>query len=316
MSNRSFAYVDKIILSKKDTSDTNVQPLALRTPGIITITDDPISIENGLTLRNYTKMVIEATTHQCDYAMLADFINVFSIDGMVNAHIVTSAQQATADSRGLKGNEVLNFGNTPNGNGYAGFYYKYSEQYDNSTRKTSCLVRLTLMLEKDEADLLLATAKVNTSEVAAGIDRTRVNPGIIMSIENPIGTALFDKTDLQSYKLDLESKGGDDTIYGRPDIQALAANVEIISSRDSGWDKMRNMFNGNELASLLIHEKISPTLFTRRVFNENMIARSPEFQTTDKRYMKLTYKGEIPIIKTTFAAWTANGITTNNMIFG
>jgi len=310
---KSFVNIDKVILSKFGSNGTvSVQPLGLRNPAKYTIEDDPIQIELGQSVRNFTKLGLEAETVQCDYDMLKDFIEVYCVDEKVDAHIVTAAQQAATDSRGLKGNEVINHGWSPNGNGYAGFSFKYSEEYSSGTKKTSALVKLALSLEKDEAELLLATTLTNGSLLTDTKDYAAINPGMLLGIEYPGAANIFEKGDIASYKLEMESKGDGENIYGRPASDYLDTMVEIISKKDATVAKLRAINALAENSSLYLYEKLTPTIYTQKQFNR--ISRVAVNEISDKRFLKITFKTQIPILSAVFSTAVAGGITYKKMV--
>jgi len=310
---KSFVNIDKVILGKYGSNClVSAQPLGLRNPAKMTIEDDPIQIELGQSVRNFTKFGLEVETIQCDYDMLKDFIEVYCVDEKVDAHVMTGPQQAATDSRGLKGNEVINFGWSPNGNGYAGFAFKYTEEYSSGTKKTSALVKLALSLEKDEAELLLATALTNGTALTDTKDYAAVNPGNLVSIEYPSAMNIFEKGDLFSYKLDMESKGDGDNIYGRPSSDYNDVVFEMITKKDASLTKLRAINAIAENAPLYIYEKLSPTLYLQKQFNR--ISRVAVAELSDKRFMKLTFKTQVPILNNVFSTSVAGGITYKKMV--
>jgi hypothetical protein len=278
--------------------------------------DDPIDLEKGMKLLNFTKMSLEVETMMCDYDMLQDFIEVYLVDGMVDANIHTAAQQATLDSRGLKGNEVINMSWSPNGNGYAGFSFKYRESYNNGEKQTSAIVRLSLTLEKDEMDQLLATALVNNVS-ADVVDRTKVNPGYLISVHHPnLSTVLLEKTDILSYLLEMESVGdGEDSLYGRPMPDYLRTKIDF-STKTAGMQKYYDLKRTDEFSPIYIREKISATEHIVKQFNTASLSRGQSLDISDKRRLSISFAGDIPILKSGFSSAVAGGITTKTAQFG
>lgn len=317
MGQRSFANIDGIILSKKDSGVLNVNHLGLRLPAKMMFEDDPIDIEKGRKLLNYTKVTITAETLECDYNMLQDFIQVYLVDGMVNAQIHTAAQQPALDSRGLKGNEVFNFGWTPNGNGYLGFTFKYRESYNAAgEKKTSAIVTLTLTLEKNEMDLIISAALTNLYTVPV-FTKSKVNPGHIIDIQHPNGlTSLLDKSDLSSYTLEIESVGdGEPSLYGREQSDYLRTKIDFIT-KVAGILKYKGLANTDELSPLYIYEKISDTVRTLKQFNYGALSRSLPLEISDKRRLTISFMGDIPILNTQFSNSVTGGVTTKIIQFG
>jgi len=315
MGQRSFANVDGVMLSKKDsTSNTNF--LALRKPAKMMFEDDPIDLEKGMKLNNFTKMTLEVETTMCDYLMLKDFIQVYLVDGMVNASIHTAAQQAGLDSRGLKGNEVFNFGWTPNGNGYAGFSFKYRESYSNGEKQTSAIIKLSVTLEKDEMDIILATSLVNVPSYDVP-DKSKVNPGHLMSVYHPnLSTLLLEKNEILSYLLEMESVGdGDDTIYARPLPDYLRTKIDFVT-KTAGVQKYSDLKRTDEFSPLYIREKISANVQTLKQFNYASLSRTQSLDISDKRRMNISFVGDIPILKNSFSDSTGGGITTKVLALG
>ena len=285
MGQRSFAYIDGIMLTKKDDWNTNINHLGLRKSSTLKFEDDPIDIERGRKLLNFTKVTLEAETVECDYNMLRDFIEIYMVDGAVNAAIHTAPQQAAVDSRGLKGQEVLNFGWSPNGNGFMGFSFKYKESYNaNGEKKTSAVVTLVLTLEKNEMDAILATALTNTLNTPI-YTRSKVNPGHIISIAHPSsGVLLLDKGDINTYSLEMESKGdGEPTLYGREQHDLLSTKIEI-TTKVSGIPGYKALNLIDELSPLYIYEKISDTVKTLKKFNYGALSRSQSLNIGEKKY--------------------------------
>ena len=310
---KSFVNIEKVILSKAGSNgNTNVQPLGLRQPAKLTIEDDPIAIELGQSVRNYTKFNLEAETIQCGYDMLKDFVEVYCVDEKVDMHAVTGPQQAALDSRGLKGNEVLTFGWFPNGNGHMGFGFKYTEEYSDGTKKTSALIKLPLNIEKDEADTILALASVNSSEPTDTKNYTNVNPGYLVAIEYPAAANLFTKDNLHSYKIDIESKGDGANTYGRPYSDYLDVVIEIITKKDASIAKVRELNALAQNSALYFYEKLSPTVQTQKQFNR--ISRTVFSELSDKRYLKATFKTQVPILSSAFSTAVTGGITYKKMI--
>lgn len=317
MGQRSFAYIDGIMLAKKDDWNTNINHLGLRMPATLKFEDDPISIEKGRQLLNFTKVSLEAETVECDYNMLRDFIEIYMVDGAVNAAIHTAPQQAATDSRGLKGQEVLNFGWSPNGNGFMGFSFKYKESYNaNGDKKTSAVVSLSLTLEKNEMDAILALALSNTINTPV-YNRSKVNPGHLIDIQHPNGsTSLLAKGDINTYSLEMESKGdGEPTLYGREQHDVLSTKIEI-TTKVSGIPRYKEINLIDELSPLYIYEKISDTVKTLKKFNYGALSRSQNLSIGEKRRNTITFMGDIPMLKTAFSDVVSGGITTKTIQFG
>lgn len=307
--------IKKIILSKYNSLFTlNVQPLGLRKNGKMVISDDVIKLEKELSVRNYTKFNAEAETVQCGYTMLRDFISVYAADGRVDAHILTMPQQSTPDGRGLKGEEMLGFGYSPNGNGHMGFGFKYIEEYSNGKKETSAQVKLQVSLPKAEADTILAFNQAGTSSIPDTLKPLDVNPGILIGIEHPTGIGLIGMDDLVSYKLELESKGDGETVYNRPVTDYIAVTVEIIT-KNSSIAAMRTAHGISEFASLAIKERLTNTVITEKVFAAGSISRILETEIADKRQMKLVWKGNVPIHAIDFRTIVIGGITVNQIVF-
>lgn len=309
--------IKKIVLSKYDSLFTqNVQPLGLRKTGKLIISDDVVKLEKELSVRNYTKFTAEAETVQCGYDMLRDFITVYCADGRVDAHILTMPQQAAADGRasGLKGNEMLGFGWSPNGNGHMGFGFKYMEEYSNGKKETSAQVKLQVNLPKAEADHILAFNQVGTSSLIDTLKPQDVNPGIILTIEHPTGTTLLGMEELVSYKLELESKGDGETIYNRPVTDYISVTCEIVT-KHSSIAAMRSIQNISELASLSIKERLNTNTLSEKLFGAGSIARVLENEIADKRQLKCVWKGNVPIHAIDFRTITQSGVVVKQMVF-
>ena len=310
MGQRSFANIDGVALKKKDTVNTNLQYLALRKSAVMIFEDDPISLMLGKTLKNFTRVTLEVEAVDIGYNQLKDFIQVYIFDGMISATVHTAPQQPTLDGRGFKGNEVINFGWSPNGNGYAGFSFKYMETYSNGEKKSSANVKLMLNLEKDEMDQMVAGALINnpSSDI---IDKTKVNKGHILSIAHPsLAVQLVDKPDILTYSLELESVGdGDDTLYGRQLTDSLRTKIDI-TTKTAGIEKYRELNNTDEFAPLYIREKISAVEQTLKQFNYGALSRSEKLELSDKRRLSVSFVGDVPILKTGFTDSVAGGITT------
>jgi hypothetical protein len=288
----------------------------LRNEATLIIEDDPLIVDRNVPIRNFVKFSFEGETVEIDYLKLKDFLEVYCVDGLVDAVFITADQQAALDGRLLKGNEILRFGASPNSNGYLGFGFRYTEEYSNGTKKTSCVMKGDLNLEKDEADTILALALTNSSsEVIDPPNKARINPGIITAIESPTASTLVPKKDIHSYKLTLETKGDEAGLYGRTMPDYISVTLEIVV-KDAGVMAMRTLMNANELPTVTIKEQISTTEFTHKTFAAKSIGRVVKNEVGNKRMMTINFQGDIPVLGVTFASDTVDTITTNTITFG
>jgi hypothetical protein len=309
-----FSNIDKIILAKAGSAFTQkVTPMGLRQPGKFMLTEESVDVENEVKLSNFVKAQCEVETVQCDYAMLKTVMEDFLTDGMVEAHIAGSPQQAAADGRGLKGNEVFQFAWAPGGNGYLGIKFKYTEEFTSGKKNTSAMFTLPVSLEKAEMDTILAAALVNASALNEAYEYTKVNPNNIIAIEYPGAVNLFEKSKLESFKLELESQGDGETIYGRPNNDYVLVTVEIITKIDSGIENYRSIFATAQISNLYIYEKISATETILKQINAP--GRQIELELADKRSLKVTFKKKYPLYNPTFSTSVAGGMTTKKLLF-
>lgn len=314
---RSFVRIKAAAFSKMNTGGvTSLQNLGLRNDATLIIEDDPLIVDRNVPIRNFVKFGFEGETVEVDYDKLKDFLEVYCVDGLVDAVFITADQQAALDGRLLKGNEILRFGSSPNSNGYLGFGIRYTEEYSNGTKKTSCVIKADVNLEKSEADTILALALTNSSsEVIDPPDKTRINPGIITAIESPTGTPLVAKKDIHSYKLTIETKGDEPGLYGRTYPDYVSVTLEIVV-KEAGVMAMRTLMNTNELPTITIKEQISSTEYTHKVFEAKSLGRVVKNEVGNKRMMTINFQGDIPVLGVTFASELVETITTNTITFG
>ncbi len=310
---RSFASIEKVVLSKKDSNGTqNAHRLGLRYPAKLTISDNPITIDRNRPISNFVDFDFEAETLECDFYMLKDFIEVYCVDGMIDAYMMTAAQQPTADSRGMKGNEIYQFGWNPNGNGYLGFGFKYVESFSNGNKKTSATVKGKLSLENTEASTILLSALTNDLYLNDFGSQHKINPGNIVSISYA-DSELISKHEIHSYNLSIETKGDEPTVYGRECSDYLSVTCEIVT-KNSGVNKFQEILSRATNSNLVIKEKLSPNLYFEKEFEA--IGKAVSVEIGDKRFMKLTFKGDFPLINTSFTSNTSEGVMVRIMKLG
>lgn len=315
---RSIAGIKNVIIRKKNwITGLPSTPIGLRFPAKLTIEDESIDIEKGKSVRNFVKFAFEAETIQPSYSMLKDFIE-YAIDGAVEAELTSESQIGSNDGRGMKGNELFTFGaTTGQPNSEFGFGFKFSEEYSSGTKKTSCTIKGNLSIEKDVADAMLAT--VLTDSPAFGVDvkeYENVASGNLVSIEHPSPAGLLGKADIVSYKLEIETKSGDATIYGREGVDYLSVSFEIVS-HSSSVENLRTLNAIAEEGSLKIRTKgtLGDMNDEIKAFTSGSLGRGIKTEIGEKRNVVITFKGEIPIRDVSFVQDNVTEMT-NTITFG
>lgn len=300
LSGRAIAGIKSVkIRSKNWITGLPTTSLGLRYPAKLTIEDEAIEIEKAKSVRNFVKFSLEAETIQCDFAMLKNFIGTYAVDGAVQAELMTESQSGAADVRGLKENEVFKFGSADaQPNSALGFGFKYNEEYSSGTKKTSCTIKGNLSIEKDVADAMLATVLTDSPTFGTDVkDYDSVSTGNLVSIEHPTASSLLGKADIISYKLGVETKSGDATIYGREGVDYLSVSLEIVTSASS----MANQRLLNAIAedgSVSITTKAqtgSGAVDDTKTFVSGVFGRVSKNEIGDKRNITISFKGEVPI---------------------
>jgi hypothetical protein len=278
--------------------------LGLRYPAKLTIEDEVIEIEKAKSVRNFVKFSLEAETIQCDYAMLKNFIGTYAVDGAVQAELITESQSGAADVRGLKGNEVFKFGSADaQPNSALGFGFKYNEEYSSGTKKTSCTIKGNLSIEKDVADAMLATVLTDSNTFGTDAkEYASVSTGNLVSINHSTPGNLLGKADIISYKLGVETKAGDATIYGREGIDYLSVSLEIVTSASSmANQRLLNAIEEDGAVEITTKAQAgSGASDDKKIFVAGTIGRVSKNEIGDKRSITITFKGEIPIRDITF----------------
>lgn len=318
---KSFVDLDKVVLSKMGTDGvTNPQNMGLRYPAKLTIEDVPITVERNRAVRNFVRFMMECETINCDWAMLQDFITVFCVDEMTDGHFVTAPQQAADDARaaGLKGAEVFNFTDSAAAdasNNFLGFNFRYVEEFSESTRKISCFVKSMVELEKQDADAILDAVLTNTSTPTDGESLSKKQNLNLKEILFQNDGYEFKLRDLVSYKLELESVGDGSTLHGRPNIDYIRVNLEIVS-KSSGVDKFQDLgdeadsFFGSDNLQITTQQDASTDII--KSFAGHYISMINTLEIGKQRFIKLNITGDVPVLK---VAFTSNA-TSKTITFG
>ncbi len=312
---RAYAGVKSINIFKKDdwaNATGFLVQLGLRADGSLQVTDFNTPDHLNRTLNMGKIFHIMGDTYQIPFEALQTFIRQFATDSMVNASIA-SYPQSIDPSSGVGIPDIFTFGYTPNGNGYTGFDFDFT--LDQKERK--CKVDLEVKMSALDADAIITAAKTNTDTYGIGLDRSKVYPpqNVIIFGASP-SDILMDKSILSDFKLELKNKGEKSAITNRTNTNFIEATLEFSGLAAKVDDFLNYLARANDQSITLEHD-VALLIKEQFTFNGSITRTDEYFVGKDKRYIKATFKGDIPLLNVVPSVVNdiSSGITTKQLIF-
>lgn len=289
--NNDIIGIRQLVLMKKGSFASPQYPVAmgLGDEAYIEMPEEAIKGYLNEDLPDTMNFKIVFKSYQYNYYTIGRLIQVFCVDGGVDAQAVLEKTSATTYGG------VYNF----SGNNFLGFEFEWRMGMKNRYFIATAEVSLPLA----EAKLLIQSSLVNTpfNLTAApfnmnhrGMDFDNFKTPYYGKIESPTGTVLVNGEEISDRDVVLKSVVSK-LQFNRSKVNWINIMVSLTTKRTSAQEFL-NYLNMTRNAELRIEEKFSPTAKETLLFGAGVLYRKHEKRISkDEGYIKLSYEKNLPI---------------------
>jgi len=271
--------------------------LGLRTPSQLEFTPfNPITDYRERDLRNFINAKITAKTLQPNIDMLNNLVSTILPDRGGDVELLAVPQSSGVDGGCFQFN---------GDNNYMGVEFDWIM----SSKERSMAFDLQVALEYEEMAALIDAADANTP-ATLGVTNYNI---LFADQKHPyivVGDAVFTKDEIIDYNFSLKPVGSERSIYNRLVADYIMVYFDL-TVRAATISNLVSVLARDLSPALVVREdnNVGGTLFDRFSMAAGVLSLNmdPAYIGDDKRYLRLVYKGKVPLGNLAFSYTTANG---------